>query len=133
MVQQVGLTKLTGFNDLASLPVLNYGSGIQISFQGHHVINTATAENSAVMRAMYNSNLFDANSFHQNGLALPDSHEGARFLGVAKHNGGHTAYNEFIGRVVGAFDKAYEQRAFGSLTEAQWLHQSAEMCIGAIG
>lgn len=87
MADVTGWSVTTGFNDVGRLPIISSGlSGVaDITFAGHHLWNQALFTDSDFFEALA-QNGFDAWSFRDNGVALPNTSSGAGSPGL-KHPG----------------------------------------------
>lgn len=103
----VGSSAVTpNFTDARWLPVIHRADGLEVSFQAHHIIPTAVAQQSELMSALQNSGLFDWQSFSDNGIPLAASGGEAEILGLtAHHRGPHAAYNSFFEHIIDTLEQ----------------------------
>ena len=137
-VTQVGTSYNNGFNDLNRLPTLQIGNyATSVSFAGHHVIPTAVFDDLFFLRALQTNNLWDNNSFAQNGIPLPTNGPNGTIVnpetGMPRHAGSHPAYTNWIRDNLSSLEEAYRTQNFGGLTETQWLDANKGQVYGLAG
>ena len=78
-------------------------------FQKHHLIPTAEANDSALLCDLSERGLYAHSEFRINGLYLPENPEDAAAAGLARHSGRHTAYSDFVRRILEEFEIEFER------------------------
>lgn len=78
-------------------------------FQKHHLIPTAEANNSSLLRSLAERGAYEHSGFGANGIYLPDNADDAKAAGLARHAGSHTEYSSFVGRILGEIERELDQ------------------------
>lgn len=128
MVDVLGWT-VTSFDNAIKLPKLLI-SGIEVAFQGHHIIPTSVFLELPFLKALAAENLWSGNKFSINGVALPSSLAGAEVMGASQHLGSHPAYTQWVKDFLAPLEDTYRNRQFGALTEQQWLRANVGQVNG---
>ena len=117
------------FKDLKKLPILKSENSEVIRFQAHHVIPVNQfGKAKGFFDALNKADLWNPNSFAQNGIAMPTSED----IGPAVHSGSHPSYSKFIQRITTSFARKYKEGDFGGKTESEWLEESAKKLDGLV-